>query len=336
MTVTSSFIINGPYLGTGVSDTFTYSFTIEDKTQVKVIETDSLGIETVLVVDTNYTVNGVGNNGGGTIVRTAGALPSGSKWLIRSNRPEDQQTDFESQGAFFPDVHEKQMDHLTYLILQLRDAVNRSVRFSDTYAGTLEALFAAPVTGNILRWASPTLIDSVDPNDVTAGDERVYPTLAAALNEAASFNLNEIVRVIEYDTGRGAASGNTYQVLAEAGGTQDSGSLIDLPLKAGFELKGLFPGNYYDARQWGLVADGVANDSTVLQEAANYVAPLDEKLHLPSDSTIKNDLTMPNNLILYSERGCTFKRWTAGTTPALSDNNKIYGVVWDAVLTQRR
>jgi hypothetical protein len=132
MTVNTLNITSGPYTGNGLSDTYSYTFRVSDKTQLSVYETDNLGVQTLLVVDTDYTVNDVGVDAGGTIVRVAGNLPADYQWYIRSNYIENQLTDFSSQGGFFPDVHEAQMDHLTYLIQQLSDKNSRQFALSET------------------------------------------------------------------------------------------------------------------------------------------------------------------------------------------------------------
>lgn len=139
MTVETLNITSGPYIGNNLNDTYSYDFTVADKTQLSVYETTDSGARTLLVVDTDYTVNNVGVDGGGTIVRTAGNLPTDYLWYIRSNRAENQLTDFSSQGAFFPDIHEDQMDHITFLIQQLRDTLGHQFALSDTIAvdGTL-------------------------------------------------------------------------------------------------------------------------------------------------------------------------------------------------------
>ena len=131
MTVNTTKITSGPYAGNDVADTFSYTFRVIDKTQLSVYETDATGVQTLLVVDTDYTVNSVGNDGGGTITRLAGALPTNYQWYIRSNYQETQLTAFNSQGAFFPDLHEDAMDKLTLLLQQLLDKGDRSFRLSD-------------------------------------------------------------------------------------------------------------------------------------------------------------------------------------------------------------
>lgn len=152
MTVNTTKITSGPYIGNGIADTFSYTFRVADKTQLSVFETDDNGVETLLTVDTDYTVSGIGVDQGGTITRTAGALPTDYEWYIRSNYQKTQLTAFQSQGAFFPDLHENAIDQLTFLIQQVCDAVDRSPRLSDSYSGLLPLSLPDPEAGKLLFW----------------------------------------------------------------------------------------------------------------------------------------------------------------------------------------
>lgn len=152
MTVNTKKITSGPYAGNSIADTFSYGFKVQDKTELIVYETDDAGVETVLTVDTDYTVNSVGNDGGGTITRIAGALPINYEWYIRSNYDETQLTAFTSQGPFFPDLHENMADKLTFLIQQLLDKIGRTFSLSDSYSGPLPLTLENPDAGKVLRW----------------------------------------------------------------------------------------------------------------------------------------------------------------------------------------
>lgn len=153
MTVNTVSITNGPYIGNNVANSFSYSFRVQSKTDLKVYETSSTGVQTELTVDTDYTVNNVGNDSGGTITRLAGALPTGAQWYIRSNYPITQDTEFSSQGAFFPELHESAMDKLTYLILQQQDLINRSLKFSESSpVGASSTVLPNPESLKLLRW----------------------------------------------------------------------------------------------------------------------------------------------------------------------------------------
>lgn len=177
MTVSNQDITAGPYTGNGVADTFSYGFRVEDKTEMKVYETGTGG-RILLTVDTDYTVNNVGDESG-TVTRTAGPLPSGYKWFIRSDYADTQETEFESQGAFFPDIHEKAMDKLTRLVQQLRDLQSRALAVDEGYEGDYDLTIPDPVEGELLRFTDTGI------EGVTLGD-----MLAEAATIVASLSMN--------------------------------------------------------------------------------------------------------------------------------------------------
>lgn len=152
MTVSTTSITDGPYNGNGSTTVFDYSFRVDTKNQLTVYETDSDGTVTTLVVDTDYSVQNVGNDNGGTVTRLAGALPSGYKWYIRSNYDATQETDFASQARFFPHTHEGSFDKVTFLIQQLSDKIGRSVRVADSYPGGSLPFLPEPEADTIIGW----------------------------------------------------------------------------------------------------------------------------------------------------------------------------------------
>lgn len=169
MTVSSGIITNGPYLGAGTTDTFDYTFTIQNKNQLLVYETDDTGAQILLTVDTDYTVTGVGESAG-TAVRTAGNLPTDYEWYIKSNYLVTQSTGFRSQGSFFPGTHEDAFDKLTYLLLQMQDSLSRSLSLSESYSGVLPLSVESPVAHNIQRWKSDLSgLENIDPDTILPG-----------------------------------------------------------------------------------------------------------------------------------------------------------------------
>lgn len=176
MTVNSVDITDGPYIGNGVAQVFDYSFVIQDESEVLVYETDLAGNQTLLTVNTDYVVINVGFDDG-SISRVAGPLPTGWQWYIRSNYPATQLTSFNSQGGFFPDLHENAMDKLTYLIQQVNDQLSRTLRYPDSYPeGINGAILPEPEAEKILRWRADLLglenidISLIDPGAVVLSD----------------------------------------------------------------------------------------------------------------------------------------------------------------------
>ena len=196
MTVNTLSITSGPYAGNGVADTFSYLFRIQDKTQVTVFETDADGLETTPAVDTDYTVNGIGGDAGGTITRLAGPLPTGYEWYIRSNYIENQLTDFSSQGAFFPYVHEDQMDHITFTIQQISDRLARSLRVSDSYSGDELLALEDPQAGQALVWNADAdgIVNGVSAADAVGASFKTEVQTATA--GQIIFNLSAFTYVV--------------------------------------------------------------------------------------------------------------------------------------------
>lgn len=169
MTVETTNITSGPYTGNGLSDEYDYDFRVDNKNQLIVYETDDDGVQTTLTVDTDYTVGGIGVDEGGTITRVAGNLPAGYKWYIRSNYQATQETDFASQGGFFPRIHARAFDKLTFLVQQLTDRISRSFRFSDGYSGSASTTLETPVANAYVRWnaAGTALTNDTSINSLT-------------------------------------------------------------------------------------------------------------------------------------------------------------------------
>lgn len=140
------------YLTNGTATTFAYGFPVSDKNFVKVVKTDLVtNIETTLVVDTDYTVNGVKSDVQAdwtlTIPATGTPLPTGSRLTVIPNLTLTQLTDFNSQGNFNPNTVEDSLDYLTLLCQQLQEQIGRAVLISpgDTTTGTDPDSFLAAI-----------------------------------------------------------------------------------------------------------------------------------------------------------------------------------------------
>ena len=116
MTV-STVVDHNEYTGNGVTTSFPYTFRIFRKSDLVVQVSDLNGNVTELVLDTGYTVTGVGTYSGGSVVLPS---PLAAGWRITIDRVLDvvQETDLRNQGKFFPEVHEDAFDYLTMLIQQ--------------------------------------------------------------------------------------------------------------------------------------------------------------------------------------------------------------------------
>lgn len=102
-----------------------------------------------------------------------------------------------------------------------------------------------------------------------------------------------------YSIGDGGA--NLYRIVAENAPDIDGGAFIDLTGSPGYMAKGLFPGNTYSVKQWGVVGDGVTNDSQAIQNAIDFVSISlngGDILFPPPAVSYKCNITLRNNIDL--------------------------------------
>ena len=116
MTVSTE-VNHNEYTGNGVTTSFPYTFRIFKASDLVVTTSDTNGVLRTLMLNTDYTVTGVGSYSGGSVVLP---LPLAGSWVISIERslPVVQETDLRNQGKFFAETHEGAFDYLTMLIQQ--------------------------------------------------------------------------------------------------------------------------------------------------------------------------------------------------------------------------
>ena len=132
MTISTTTIKNS-YSGNGSTTTFNYTFKITDQDDIDVIIRSSSGTETTKTITTHYTVTGVGNSGGGTIVFTAGNIPtSGETVILRRSTPLTQGVDLIENDPLPANTLEDALDKLTSINQELQEQLDRSLKVSKT------------------------------------------------------------------------------------------------------------------------------------------------------------------------------------------------------------
>lgn len=135
MTVQSS-VSRNDYAGNGTADTFPYTYQIRDESHLRLIVTNPSGAETVLVIDTDYTVTGVNIGSGGNVVLvnaaqawlTAGKLSTGYDLAVIRRVPILQETDLRNQGAYFPESVEDELDNSRRIDQQQQEEIDRCIK----------------------------------------------------------------------------------------------------------------------------------------------------------------------------------------------------------------
>jgi len=181
------------YTGTGSVDTYPYNFKILAEEEVLVSQETTAGVSSTLVLNTDYTVTGVGNASGGNIVLTS---PLTTGYILVNTRNMDflQGTDLGEGDNLPAEVIESSLDKLTMMAQQNKESFDRSMNLPITAVGVSTDLPAA-VANAALGWNAaanaivniPEASTSATAALASAADAAASETAAAI--SAASINL---------------------------------------------------------------------------------------------------------------------------------------------------
>ena len=181
MTISSETRKAGPFDGNGVTTSFPFTFKTILKSDLKVIYTNISDVETVLVLDSDYTVLlNVDQNAspGGTV--SYSTLITGEKLTILGNVEYTQETDIQNQGGFYPEVIENALDKLTMQVQQVNEKVDRSAKLPVSSTADADALVA-----DLVR-----LADSATNIDTVAGSIANVNTVAGSIANVNTVAVN--------------------------------------------------------------------------------------------------------------------------------------------------
>lgn len=117
--------VKNVYAGSGTAGPFTYAFKIWTSADLRVIKTDTAGVETTLVLNTDYTVTGAGVATGGTVTLTA-VLPAGYTLTLIRDMDYLQGTSFTAGQAISATSVNQALDKLEHQIQQLAEQTGRA------------------------------------------------------------------------------------------------------------------------------------------------------------------------------------------------------------------
>ncbi len=150
MTISNQDARTGPYSGNGATTSFAYDFKVIDEDHLVVTLKDSSNVETVQTITTNYTVTGVGANGGGTVEMVV-APASGETLTISRAVPLTQEVDLANRGGVQPEVLETAYDKLTQSVQDQAELFGRVPRFPVSSSLTNVELPLTLTAGTTLR-----------------------------------------------------------------------------------------------------------------------------------------------------------------------------------------
>lgn len=183
------------YTATSGQTVFPYTFEIFDKNDVVVIKNT-----TTLIEGTNYTVTGVGNENGGSIVLTIGAT-TGDIITVYRDMPLERNSDYQTSGDFLASEVNNDFDRLWLAAQQINELSARSIKKPDSDSASINMVLPVALDRADKMLAFDGTGAAIVPNIS-------YPTLENFLQQASLLNLptdlgliSDPVIVYTYDLG---------------------------------------------------------------------------------------------------------------------------------------
>ncbi|MFJ1253428.1 hypothetical protein [Cupriavidus sp. CuC1] len=134
MTINSATRKAGPFLGDGATTGFPFAFKVFAKGDVQVTLTNTSGVESTLVLDSDYSVainadQTVSPGGSITYPKAGSPMAAGYKLTVTGALQNLQPTSLPNNGPWYPKTVEDAFDRAVILIQQLGEKVGRAVQF---------------------------------------------------------------------------------------------------------------------------------------------------------------------------------------------------------------
>lgn len=268
----------------GVTTNFPFYFKFLANEDLVVTYVDPLGASSILTLGMHYTVNGAGNDQGGSIVTTS-ALAGPGQLAVSREMEAFQPTSLRNQGKFLAETHEDVFDRLTMLIQQgwatfgraLRrplgrdyyDAESRRIANVADPVGQQDAatknwvgIFIDSVSGQInntlgIAYDAGNLFDYLK-----YGNNRTVDSIAAL--RALSSSRNQRATVLGY-YGKGDGGGGVYYAdLTDTTTADNGGTVIEADDGTRWKLATV---DVVDIRQYGARSGSAISSSPQIQKA---------------------------------------------------------------------
>lgn len=274
MTITAQTSKTGPYNGNGTTTVFSYTFEVQDEAHLVVTLADATGVETVQVLNTDYTVSGVGNANGGQITMTSPPA-TGYTLTIFRDVPLTQDVDLENRRSVAPEVLEDAYDKLTQIAQDLNEELSRTLQVAVSQPSGSTALSSAV--------AGPALL----------GFDAADNLITYSLSPSGVVNVASDVSIL--DAGNYYAGSNVEAALQEAA---QASTTIYTPAGVSAVTRTVQDRlrDFVSVKDFGAVADGVTDDTAAITAAIAASIGIGKNLLIPpgkyvTSSTIKFDST---------------------------------------------
>jgi hypothetical protein len=226
------------YNGNGVTTEFAFPYLFLAATDLELRLVASTGAVTLLTLNTDYTVTGVGDDNGGEVTLNV-APAAGERLVINRVMNLVQEIDYITGDPFPAQTHERGLDRLTMMVQQHEERLDRTLQLPitseanaaliDPSAVEVVAGIAGDVTTVALNDANVTTVAGIDANVTTvagiAGNVTTVAGIAANVTTVAGNNAN-VTTVATNIANVNATGSNIANVNAVAGNATNINAVV--------------------------------------------------------------------------------------------------------------
>lgn len=190
MTVPATTRRAGPFLGNDVATSFPFTFKVFSSADIELTLTDADAVETVLVLDSDYSVSVNADqtaSPGGTITYPLSGSPlaTGETLVCLGALPYDQTAAFPAGGNYRAQTHENAFDRTVFQIQQLAEELGRALTLAPSAATGVSVQLPAPEALKAIGWnLSEDALINLDVSGGGGGSD--IPTTAGHVGEFLS------------------------------------------------------------------------------------------------------------------------------------------------------
>ena len=256
------------YAGNGSTTVFAVPYYFLENSHLRVILRSALGVESVKVLTTDYTVAGAGTNPSTAEITTIFTAAAGETLLIERDTPITQETDYVENDSFPAESHEKALDKLTMIVQQQQSAIGTALRLPAT--SLVSSALPEPSVGQFLVVnAAGDALEWIYASVSFPSDEDLIKVSNVVIMKALTGIANEAMVQTNYHTSAAAGGAGVYRASTTVG--VDNGVTI-INNNAGTLSFHLIHDGSVSFEQGGAIGDNSVNDYTVCQAVLTAMA----------------------------------------------------------------
>ena len=276
MTISSENRKAGPFTGNGSTVDFPFTFKCFTSADLRVVLTNSAGVETDLTLTSQYTValNPDQDASAGGTVTTLTAYSSSYKITIVGDVSYTQETDITNGGGFYPEVIEDALDKMTMQIQQVNEKAERAVKVDvssgvspEDYLTTVEGYKTAAAASASAASGSAAAAATAKTNAETAEANAETAEANAETAQAAAEAARDAAVIAKTAAETAETNAETAETNAETAETNAEAAAL-LASEWAVKMSGAVSGGEYSAKYHAAAAATSASDANSAKTAA--------------------------------------------------------------------